>query len=155
MAEQATQVIVIDASPQACFDVAVAFERYPEWTGDIKEVEVRERDADGRGVLVHFRTAAYGRSTSYLLQYDYREAPKVLSWEEVEGDLTSKLDGAYVFTETTSPATPGRIGTEVTYHLEAELKLPIPGFVKRRAEGRIMHTALRQLKARVEAAASA
>jgi len=155
MAEQATQVIVIDASPQECFDVAVAFERYPEWTGDIKEVDIRERDAEGRGVLVHFRTAAYGRSTSYLLHYDYREAPKVLSWQEVEGDLTSKLDGAYVFTETTSPGGVGRVGTEVTYHLEAELKLPIPGFVKRRAEGRIMHTALRQLKARVEAAASA
>jgi hypothetical protein len=37
--------------------------------------------------------------------------------------------------------------------LEAELKVPIPGFIKRRAEGRIMHTALRQLKARVEASA--
>ena len=158
MSDQATQVIVIDAPPQACFDVAVAFERYPEWTGDIKEVEVRERDAEGRGVLVHFRTAAYGRSTTYLLHYDYREAPKVLSWTEVEGDLTSKLDGAYVFAETTIPAAgenPARVGTEVTYHLEAALKLPIPGFVKRRAEGRIMHTALRQLKARVEAAASA
>ena len=41
-------------------------------------------------------------------------------------------------------------GTEVTYHLEAELKVPIPGFVKTRAQGRIQTTALRELKSRVE-----
>lgn len=154
MADQATQVIVIDAVPQACFDVAMRFEQYPEWAGDIKDVTVDERDAGGRGVLVRFRTAAFGRSTSYTLRYDYAEAPKVLSWVEVAGDLTSKLDGAYIFADTTvaGPGGASRPATEVTYHLEAELKLPIPGFVKRRAEGRIMHTALRQLKARVEAA---
>jgi hypothetical protein len=32
----------------------------------------------------------------------------------------------------------------------AELRVPIPGFIKRRAEARIMTTALRNLKARVE-----
>ena len=149
MADKATRVITIDAPGQACFDVAVDFERYPEWAGDIKEVTVAERDPEGRGVVVRFRTAAFGRSTSYTLRYDYAEAPKVLSWVEVEGDLTSTLDGAYVFADISAGGAPV---TEVTYHLEAQLKLPIPGFVKRRAEGRIMHTALRQLKARVEAA---
>ena len=149
MTDAATQVILIAAPPAACFEVAVDFEHYPEWAADIKEVTVTERDDEGRGVVVHFRTAGFGRSTSYTLRYDYRDAPRVLSWVEVEGDLTSKLDGAYVFAETTID---GRSATEVTYHLEASLKIPIPGFVKRRAEGRIMHTALRQLKTRVEAA---
>ena len=143
MTEQATQVIVINASPEACFEVATSFERYPEWAGDVKEVAVNERDGEGRGTLVRFRTAAFGRSTSYQLRYDYSQAPQVLSWVEVSGDITSKLDGAYVFSDVDA-------GTQVTYHLEAELKIPIPGFVKRRAEGRIMHTALRQLKQRVE-----
>ena len=147
MTEKATQEIIIGAPPQACFDVAIEFERYPEWVGDIKEVTVLERDADDRATRVRFRTAGFGRSTSYELEYDYSEAPNVLSWVEVEGDLTSKLDGAYIFTEREG------VGTEVTYHLEAELKFPIPGFIKRRAEGRIMHIALRQLKARVEASA--
>jgi len=159
MAEQATKVIVIDARPEACFDVAIEFERYPEWAGDIKAVTVEERDALGRGVLVRFRTAAFGRSTSYALRYSYDEAPTVLSWVEVEGDITSKLDGAYVFaplasSDSSSSGSASSDGTEVTYHLEAELKVPIPGFVKRRAQSRIMHAALRQLKDRVEAAAS-
>jgi hypothetical protein len=147
MTEKATQLIVIGASAQACFDVAIEFERYPEWAGDIKEVTVLENDAEGRALRVRFRTAGFGRSTSYELLYDYSDAPRTLSWVEVQGDLTSKLDGAYIFTETDDHT------TQVTYHLEAELKVPIPGFIKRRAEGRIMHTALRQLKARVEASA--
>ena len=145
MTEQATQVIVIDAPPQACFDVAAEFERYPEWAGDVKEVSVLERDDDGRPSLVRFRTAAFGRSTAYTLRYDYSEAPHRLSWVEVDGDITSKLDGAYLFAPTNGT------GTEVTYHLEAEVKVPLPGFIKRRAAVLITHTALRQLKARVEA----
>jgi uncharacterized membrane protein len=151
MTDQATQVILIDAPLQSCFDVATQFERYPEWAKAIKAVNVLERDAEGRGARVQFRTAGFGRSMSYTLRYDYSDAPHRLAWEEVEGDLTSRLDGAYVFADV-SGDTGGSPATEVTYHLEAELKLPIPGFVKRRAEGLIMHTALRDLKARVEAA---
>jgi len=157
MADQATQVMLIDASPARCFEVAVDFENYPEWAADIKAVSVLERDAQDRGLRVRFRAAAFGRSTSYVLRYDHAESPKVLSWVQESGDLTNKLDGEYIFAETMLPAEadrPERPGTEVTYHLVAELRMPIPGFVKRRAEGRIMHTALRELKARVEATAA-
>ena len=151
MPDQATQVMVINASPQRCFDVAQDFERYPEWAADIKSVSVLERDAEGRGVRVQFRAAAFGRSTSYTLRYDYTRAPSELAWVQVIGDLTRRLDGAYIFSATSSgPDT----STEVTYHLVAELKLPIPGFIKRRAEGRIVHTALRELKSRVESIAA-
>ncbi|MEY3512835.1 MAG: hypothetical protein RL486_1500, partial [Actinomycetota bacterium] len=40
--------------------------------------------------------------------------------------------------------------TDVIYELAIDLVYPIPGFVKRRAEGRIIKTALGELKARVE-----
>jgi hypothetical protein len=68
----------------------------------------------------------------------------VLAWKLTQGDITTKLDGSYVF-----DAGEGG-GTEVTYHLEAELRVPIPGFIKMRATSRIMATAMRELKARVE-----
>ena len=64
-----------------------------------------------------------------------------------QNDITSKLDGEYHFE-------PSGDDTEVVYHLVAELKVPIPGFVKRRAQGRIMNIALRNLKSRVEANAT-
>jgi hypothetical protein len=63
----------------------------------------------------------------------------------VEGDLPRELDGAYVLL-----AVDGGAATDVVYELAIDLVYPIPGFVKRRAEGRIMKTALGELKARVE-----
>lgn len=147
LGEQATQQIVINASPQACFEVAVAVERYPEWASDIKEAVVTERDAEGRPSVVRFRAAAFGRSTAYTLRYDYSAAPERLSWVELEGDITNKLDGAYEFA-----STDGGRSTEVTYHLEADLRVPLPSFVKRRAAVMITHAALQELKARVEGA---
>ena len=144
MAEQATERTIIDAPPERCWEVAVDFERYPQWARDIKAVTVESRDAEGRGLEVRFRAAAMGRSTSYTLRYDYTDAPRILSWVLARGDITRKLDGEYIF----DPLDDGR--TEVTYHLTAELIVPLPGFVKRRAETKIIHTALRELKLHVE-----
>lgn len=144
MADQATETLNMGADQERCLAVVTDFDSYPEWASDIKEVTVKERDSDGRASLVNFRAAAFGRSTSYTLRYDYSELPSVISWVQADGDLTSKLDGRYEF----SAAEDGF--TAVTYHLSVELKVPIPGFVKKRAESRIVGSALRDLKARVE-----
>ncbi len=149
MAEQATEHMVVAAPPELCFAVVSDVERYPEWAADIKEVIVRSRDGEGRPLEVTFRAGAFGRSTSYTLHYDYAEAPNCLAWKQTAGDLTSKLDGDYRF----EPAGDG--GTEVTYTLEVELRVPLPGFIKRRAQSRIMHTAMEELKSRVESSLTA
>ena len=144
MTDEATQQTHIDAPPDQCYAIAIDFERYPEWAGDIKSVEVLERDEQGRGTKVRFRAGALGQSTKYPLQYDYADAPRVLAWVQVSGDLTRKLDGEYVFDSD------GQSGTNMTYHLTVELKVPLVSFIKRRAEARILGTALRDLKARAE-----
>jgi ribosome-associated toxin RatA of RatAB toxin-antitoxin module len=136
--------MTVAAAPERVFAVASDLERYPEFFNDIKEVEVKERDGQGRPTLVTFRAAAFGRSTSYTLAYDYSDAPHTLAWKLTEGDITTKLDGSYIFDAGEAG------GTDVTYHLEAELRVPIPGFIKMRATSRIMTYALRDLKARVE-----
>jgi ribosome-associated toxin RatA of RatAB toxin-antitoxin module len=142
--DQVAERMIIRATPGQCFDILTDFERYPEWAADIKAVTVAGEDDQGRPTRVAFRAAAFGRSTSYTLAYDYRKAPKELSWVQVEGDLTRRLDGAYTLE-------PAGDDTEVVYRLTVELKVPLPGFVKRRAEGRIMGAALKELKARAEA----
>ena len=53
MADQATEKISVAAPPERCFDVAADLERYPEWAADIKEVEIKERDDQGRPLLGH------------------------------------------------------------------------------------------------------
>jgi hypothetical protein len=147
--EQVTEQMIIRGTPEHCYEVLTAFEAYPEWAADIKSVSIDARDEQGRAARVTFRAAAFGRSTSYTLRYDYHAAPAELSWTQVAGDLTRRLDGAYEL------AASGDGATEITYRLVVDLKVPLPGFVKRRAEGRIMGTALRELKARVEGSPAA
>jgi hypothetical protein len=147
MADQATQRMVIGASPERIVEVLLDFPAYPTWARDIKGVTIESRDDQGRGSEVAFRAAAMGRSTSYTLRYDHSGAPNRIGWELVRGDIMRRLDGAYELT----PVDGDPNSTDVTYHLSVELIVPLPGFVKRRAESKIMHTALRELRAHVEA----
>ena len=143
MAEQATETLEIAAPAADILDVLLDFDAYPTWARDLKGVTVDSRDDDGRAREVTFRAAAMGRSTRYTLRYDHGDDR--LSWALVRGDIMRKLDGSYQL----EPArTPGR--TLVTYHLAVDLVVPLPGFVKRRAEQKIVHTALRELRAHVQ-----
>lgn len=144
MTEQASQTTTIAASPERVWAIASDFEQYPDWAKDVKDVVVHTRDDQGRPVEVEFRASALGRSTHYTLAYDYSSAPASLAWHLVRGDIMSTVDGAYHFT----PLGDGE--TEVRYDLTINLVVPLPGFVKRRAEVRILNT-VRELKARAEA----
>lgn len=143
MADRASQTITIASSPSNVWAIATDVERYPEWAKDVKEVVVRSRDGEGRPAEVEFRASALGRSTHYTLLYDYSQAPEVLAWHMVRGDIMRSIEGAYHFTPTADG------GTEVRYDLAIELVVPLPGFVKRRAEVRILNT-VRELKVRAE-----
>lgn len=144
MTETATELTTIAAPPSHVWAVAIDVERYPEWVRDIKEAVIVERDEQGRPAQVEFRASAIGRSTHYTLAYDYADAPAVMSWSMVKGDLQKEITGSYHFSE----AADG--GTDVRYDLLIELIVPLPGFVKRRAEVRILNT-LKELKQRAEA----
>lgn len=144
MSDQATQRMRIEAPLDDVWAALTDFERYPEWARDLKDVTVLERDEEGRAVLVRFRAAAMGRSTQYVLRYDWSDAPNTLPWELVQGDIMRVLDGRYELSEDDGV-------TDVTYHLTVDLVVPLPGFVKRRAESRIIGTALRELRAHVTA----
>jgi uncharacterized membrane protein len=145
VAETASERIRIEAPPQRCYEVAVDFERYPEWAKDVKQVDVLERDDENRGARVEYRAAALGRSTRYVLEYDYAEAPAAFSWKLVEGDMLRQLDGRYGFE-------PDSEGTRVSYKLTADPSIPLPGFIKRRAASKIIGTALKELKREAERA---
>lgn len=143
MSDQATESIVVAAPPDRVFAIVTDFPNYPSWAADLKEVTVVDSDGEGRGTKVRFRAAAFGRSTTYTLAYDYTGAPNQLSWVQDSGDITARVDGQYDFA-----AAPE--GTKVTYHLEVDLKFPLPGFIKQRAAARIVATALRQLRDHAE-----
>jgi uncharacterized membrane protein len=144
MADRASDTIIIEAPVDRVWAIASDIERYPEWALDIKEVAIIGRDDAGRPHEVEFRASALGRSTHYSLRYDYSEAPGRLAWSMLDGDIQRSIDGAYVFSDL------GDGRTEVRYDLSIDLVVPLPGFVKRRAERRILN-AIRELKVAAEA----
>lgn len=142
MVESGTESVDVLADLEKCFASAVDFERYPEWAHDVKQATVISRDDQNRPLVVEYRASALGRSTHYTLVYDYSHAPARLEWHMSDGDIMRSIAGSYTFAPTTN-------GTKITYDLAVELVVPLPGFVKRRAETRILST-LKELKTRIE-----
>ena len=154
MAESATETTIISAPRQRVWDIVTDVEHYPEWARDIKDVKIHATDDEGRPLEVEFRASALGRSTHYTLRYDYSRAPDVLAWSLLRGDIMRTVDGSYVFRDMVAGDVDAHgddapVGTHVRYDLVIELVVPLPGFVKRRAEVRILNT-LRELRERAE-----
>ena len=78
--------IVIDASPQACFDALTDYERLPEWQGAVREARVLERDEAGRGSVVEYVVDARVKTVRYRLRQIYEE-PARLASEYLGGDF--------------------------------------------------------------------
>jgi len=144
MAETATEIISIEAPLLRVWQIAIDLESYPVWAHDIKDVNIRAKDHEGRPLEVEFRASALGRSTHYTLKYDYTNAPHEMGWTMLSGDIQRSIDGVWRF------EADGDDRTTVRYDLEIDLAVPLPGFVKRRAEVRILNT-VRELKTRAEA----
>lgn len=147
MTDSAVEQTIIVAPLDEVYRALTDFDNYVAWAKNLKTSKVVERDADGQPLLVEFRAAAMGRSTHYVLRYDFADAPRRFTWKLEEGDIMRVLNGSYVLEEAD-----GGSSTDVVYTLEVDLRIPLPGFVKRRAESLIIGTALRDLKAHVEAA---
>jgi len=142
MAEKTQGETTISAEPSAIMDVIADFEAYPEWASGVKEVEVQERDADGRGSKVRFEVSMMGLSGWYVLEYTYN-GEKGISWTFVDGSPIKNLEGEYALT-------PAGAGTDVVYKASVEPGIPMIGFMKRKMEKQVIDIALKGLKKRVE-----
>ena len=67
-----------------------------------------------------------------------------MRWDLAEpGSVITALSGGYVLADADG-------GTEVTYDLAVNIRIPMPGMLKRRAERTIIDTALKGLRDRAE-----
>lgn len=144
MAESVKDSIDIAASAEEIFEVATDFEAYPEWNANVKQVEIKETDDEGRATKVWYEVDAKVKVVTYTLAYDYSEAPESFSWDLVDGDV-KELSGSYVFDEFEDV-------TDVTYETKIEPGFKVPSMLKRQAEKLIVRGALEDLKKRVESA---
>lgn len=145
MAEHTRSSITIDAPPAEVMGVIADFARYPEWTGEVKEAEVLSTDTQGRAEKVRLLLDAGAIKDEHTLAYQWSSEHHV-SWSLVKSQMLRALDGSYELR-------PAGDKTEVTYQLTVDVKIPMLGMIKRKAEKVIIDRALDGLKKRVESPA--
>ncbi|MFD5053733.1 SRPBCC family protein [Streptomyces tendae] len=142
MAEHTSSSITIEAAPADVMAVISDFERYPDWTGEVKEAQVLATDEQGRAEQVRLVMDAGAIKDDQTLGYTWTGEHEV-SWTLVRSQMLRSLDGSYLLR-------PAGTGTEVTYRLTVDVKIPMLGMIKRKAEKVIIDRALAGLKKRVE-----
>jgi uncharacterized membrane protein len=145
MADTSTQSIVIDAPPDRVAAVIADFAKYPEWVEAIKSIDILEEYEDGYASQVRFVIDAGPLVDEYTLQYEYAEDLSRIEWRLVAPSKMQKEQVGSYDIEGNDDGT-----STVTYTLSVELAIAMLGMFKRKAEKRIMDTALRELKRRVE-----
>ncbi|MFE7672893.1 SRPBCC family protein [Streptomyces albidoflavus] len=143
MAEHTSSSITIDAAPAEVMAVIADFARYPEWTGEVKEADVLATDDQGRAEQVRLVLDAGAIKDDHTLAYTWN-GPDQVRWTLVKSQMLRELDGSYTL------AALGEGRTEVTYQLTVDVKIPMLGMIKRKAEKVIIDRALAGLKKRVE-----
>jgi ribosome-associated toxin RatA of RatAB toxin-antitoxin module len=149
MADHTESSVRIAAEPAAVLAVISDFERYPEWAKEVKEVTVLEEGPDGRPRRVRFTLDAGVIKDTYTLDYDWAVAADgtgEVRWTLVEAEILKALTGSYTLRGAGG-------GTDLTYRLTVDLKIPMLGMLKRKAERSIIDTALEAVRKRVETGA--
>ncbi len=145
MADRTRASIEIGAPADTVMAVIADLPAYPEWTGEVKQVEVLEADPDTgrarRALLVIDGGALRDRQE---LAYTF-DGTKAVRWSLVKGDMLRALEGAYTLT----PSADGG-ATTVEYTLAVDTKIPLLGLMKSKMEKVIIDRALAGLKKRVE-----
>ena len=141
--KHAEQQIVVEGTPQQCFDALLEYESFPEWQRAVKSVDVENRDRSGRGKDVAFEIDAKVKTIHYRLRYSY-EPPHRIAWEYLGGDVKD-VDGELVLEDR------GDGTTLATYSLALDPGVWLPGPVKKVLNDQVMKGSVEDLKRRVEA----
>ncbi|MFI6702050.1 SRPBCC family protein [Streptomyces sp. NPDC050509] len=148
MAEHTSSSITIEAAPADVMGVIADFARYPDWTGEVKQAEVLATDDRGRAEQVRLVLDAGAIKDDHTLAYTWTGDNEV-SWTLVKSQMLRALDGSYLLRSVAGGH------TEVTYRLTVDVKIPMLGMIKRKAEKVIIDRALDGLKKRVESGSGA
>jgi ribosome-associated toxin RatA of RatAB toxin-antitoxin module len=149
MAESVSESIKINAKPEEVMAVIADLEDYPNWSEGFTAVEIITTHDDGATKDAAFSISTpVGKDTyeisyiwtgndavSWSLNFDDSGKPKSGMMKKLIGSYTLQADGD---------------GTKVIYELEIDPKIPMMGFMKKKAAATIVDQALNGLKKRVE-----
>ena len=121
--------VEIDAPIQQVFDIAADIENAPAWQGSLKDVDVLERDADGRPSLVDTVNDAKVKTVKNKLSFTYNW-PTEIRWRQEKGDVKS-LVGWWKLEDL------GADRTRATYALEVDPGRMLGMLIRGPVEGQV------------------
>lgn len=142
MAVSGVKEFEIKADPATVMAAIAAVDRLPEWSGPHKSVEILSTHDDGRPNRVRMSVSILGINDNQIVDYTFSGDDKV-SWTLVESDQQNSQEGSYVLS-------PSGSGTNVKFELTIDPKVPLPGFLVKKAQKSALETASKGLTKFVE-----
>ncbi len=114
---KAERTEIYDVPCEKFYQAITDYKAYPSFTEGMKSVEVQSESPDGATVKFNLELI---KSVTYTLKLTHKKNEAV-SWTLVSGDMMKVNNGGWRLKDL------GGGKTEVTYHLEVELKGFLPG----------------------------
>jgi uncharacterized membrane protein len=105
------KTVEIDAPIERCFTIAADIDKAPDWQGSLKDVDVLERDGEGRAELVETASDAKVKTVKARLRFSYEE-PTRITWVQEKGE-TKSLNGWWDFEDLGEGRTRASYGLDV------------------------------------------
>jgi ribosome-associated toxin RatA of RatAB toxin-antitoxin module len=140
MAVSDSKEVVIEASRDEVMDVIVDVESAPEWSPAQQNVEIVDTTDDGRPHKVKMKVKSAGITDECVVEYTWDG--DTVSWSLVSSSAQKRQDASYTLI-------PEGDKTRVKFQLTVDPKIPVPGFVMKRAIKGAMNDATEGLRKRV------
>lgn len=140
MAVTESRDVVIEAKPEEILEVLFDLESLTEWSSAHQEVEILERDDEGRPIKSRQVVKLVGVADEQVLDYTVHDDG--VSWTLVSAKQQRAQDGRYTLT-------PDGDSTRVHFGLTVDLTVPVPGFLIKKGAKGLMDTATEGLRKRV------
>jgi uncharacterized membrane protein len=140
MAVTESREVVIEATPDEILDVLFDLESLPEWSSVHRQVEILERDDQGRPSKSRQVVKVVGISDEQVLAYSVHGDG--VSWTLVRANQQRAQEGRYTLTREGD-------STRVRFQLTVDPLVPLPGFLIKRGAKGVMDSATQGLRKRV------
>lgn len=142
MATHGQAEVEIKATPAEVMEALAVIEDMPEWSSPHKSATIESRHEDGRPNRVRMVITVVGISDEQVVDYTWNGEESV-SWSLVESTAQKQQEGSYTLTPTAN-------GTKAVFDLTVDTKIPMPGFIVKKAQKNGIDIATKGLKKWIE-----
>lgn len=140
MAVTEVREVLIEASSKDVMEVLLDLESLTEWSQAHQEIEILERDDEGRPSRARQVVKIVGISDEQVLEYSFDDGG--VSWTLISSSQQRAQYGRYDVTPQ------GNSSTLVRFELTVDLIAPLPGFLIKKGAKGLMDTATKGLRKR-------